>query len=126
MKYKVMLVDDHKLFRKGLRMLIDALNRFEVGGEASNGIEFLSLLDQSKPDVVMLDIAMPEMDGLTFTVTVRQQPNYANVPIMMITTEGGKKDIVEALTRGVTTYVIKPFTPDILKAKMEELIAKCQ
>src|SRR4051812_18773429 len=65
MKHRVILVDDHKLFRKGLRMLIDSLDEFEVIGEASNGREFLALLDErDHPDVVMLDIVMPEIDGI--------------------------------------------------------------
>jgi two-component system chemotaxis response regulator CheY len=121
----ILVVDDSSTMR---RIVINTLARcgFTNITEAGNGVEALAKCAQKQFDCILTDWNMPEMDGLTFTVTIRQQPNYANVPIMMITTEGGKKDIVEALTRGVTTYVVKPFTPDILKAKMDELIAKCQ
>ena len=65
MEYKqVILVDDHTLFRNGLKLLINNTSHFRVAAEASNGKEFLELLDRIVPDVVLLDISMPEMDGI--------------------------------------------------------------
>ncbi len=105
MKYKVMLVDDHKLFRKGLRMLIDTLNRFEVAAEASNGVEFLNLLDQSIPDVVMLDIAMPEMDGIE---AARQALlKYPDLKIITLSMFGEQDYYFKMVDAGVKGFLLK-------------------
>ena len=105
MKYKVMLVDDHKLFRKGLRMLIDALNRFEVAGEASTGVEFLNLLDQGKPDVVMLDIAMPEMDGIEAARLALVK--YPDLKIITLSMFGEQDYYFKMVDAGVKGFLLK-------------------
>jgi len=105
MKYKVMLVDDHKLFRKGLRMLIDALNRFEVAWEASTGVEFLNLLDQGKPDVVMLDIAMPEMDGIEAARLALAK--YPDLRIITLSMFGEQDYYFKMVDAGVKGFLLK-------------------
>ena len=105
MKYKVVLVDDHKLFRKGLRMLIDTLNRFEVAGEASNGVEFLSLLDQGKPDIVMLDIAMPEMDGIEAARLALLK--YPDLKIITLSMFGEQDYYFKMVDAGVKGFLLK-------------------
>lgn len=114
MKYKVMLVDDHKLFRKGLRMLIDALNRFEVGGEASNGVEFLNMLDQSKPDIVMLDIAMPEMDGIEAARLALMK--YPDLRIITLSMFGEQDYYFKMVDAGVKGFLLK--NSDFSEVKM--------
>ncbi|TSA34272.1 MAG: DNA-binding response regulator [Porphyromonadaceae bacterium] len=114
MKYKVMLVDDHKLFRKGLRMLIDALNRFEVGGEASNGVEFLNMLDQSKPDIVMLDIAMPEMDGIEAARLALMK--YPDLKIITLSMFGEQDYYFKMVDAGVKGFLLK--NSDFTEVKM--------
>lgn len=114
MKYKVMLVDDHKLFRKGLRMLIDSLNRFEVGGEASTGVEFLTLLDQSKPDIVMLDIAMPEMDGIEAARLALMK--YPDLKIITLSMFGEQDYYFKMVDAGVKGFLLK--NSDFTEVKM--------
>jgi DNA-binding NarL/FixJ family response regulator len=114
MKYKVMLVDDHKLFRKGLRMLIDALNRFEVAGEASNGIEFLNLLDQGRPDIVMLDIAMPEMDGIEAARLALMK--YPDLKIITLSMFGEQDYYFKMVDAGVKGFLLK--NSDFSEVKM--------
>lgn len=105
MKYKVMLVDDHKLFRKGLRMLIDTLGRFEVAGEASNGVEFLDLIDQNLPDIVMLDIAMPKMDGIE---AARQALlKYPDLKIITLSMFGEQDYYFKMVDAGVKGFLLK-------------------
>ena len=105
MKYKVVLVDDHKLFRKGLRMLIDTLGRFEVAGEASNGIEFLDMIGTSLPDIVMLDIAMPEMDGIE---AARQAlARYPDLKIITLSMFGEQDYYFKMVDAGVKGFLLK-------------------
>jgi two-component system, chemotaxis family, chemotaxis protein CheY len=121
----ILVVDDSGTMR---RIVINTLARcgFTNVSEAGDGLQALAKCGEKQFDCILTDWNMPEMDGLNFVIQLRQKPNYTKVPIMMVTTEGGRNDIVEALTRGVTSYTVKPFTPEILKAKMEELTAKIQ
>jgi DNA-binding NarL/FixJ family response regulator len=105
MKYKVVLVDDHKLFRKGLRMLIDTLSRFEVAGEASNGVEFINMLDQNKPDIVMLDIAMPEMDGIEAARLALLK--YPDLKIITLSMFGEQDYYFKMVDAGVKGFLLK-------------------
>lgn len=105
MKKKVVLVDDHKLFRKGLRMLIDTLSRFEVAGEASNGVEFLNLLDKSQPDIVMLDIAMPEMDGIEAARLALVK--YPDLKIITLSMFGEQDYYFKMVDAGVKGFLLK-------------------
>jgi len=114
MKNKVMLVDDHKLFRKGLRMLIDTLNHFEVSGEASNGLEFLLLLDREQPDVVMLDISMPEMGGIE---AARQAlMKYPDLKIITLSMYGEQDYYFKMVDAGVKGFLLK--NSDFSEVKM--------
>jgi DNA-binding NarL/FixJ family response regulator len=66
-KIRIIITDDHQLFRNGLKILLNAFQEFEVTGEASNGEEFLRILKNTPADVVLMDINMPEMDGIEAT-----------------------------------------------------------
>ena len=72
--------------------------------------------------MIITDWNMPEMDGLTFVKTVRSKEEYKNTPILMVTTEAAKEDILTALRSGVNNYVVKPFTPDTLQEKVNKLL----
>ena len=115
---KVMVVDDSAVMRK---IVIKALTE---GGhtdivEAADGKDALS--KAGDVDVVFTDWNMPVMDGLTFVKEFRKS---SQVPVVMITTEGGQKEVLEAMKSGVTDYIVKPFTPSILVSKLESLIKK--
>ena len=117
----VLVVDDSSTMRRILKQSLGRCGYANVT-EASNGAEALVKCKEQQFGCVLTDWNMPEVDGLELVEKLRQNPGYAKIPIMMVTTEGGKKDVVEALTKGVNDYVVKPFTPDILKAKMESLL----
>ena len=66
-KTRIIIADDHQLFRNGLKMLLESIPEFEIAGEASNGEEFLQVLKNSPADIALMDINMPEMDGIEAT-----------------------------------------------------------
>ena len=79
-------------------------------------------MSKNKVDMIVTDWNMPEMDGLTFVKAVRAKEEYKDLPILMITTEAAKEDILTALRSGVNNYVVKPFTPETLQEKVFKLL----
>ncbi len=114
---KFLIVDDSSTMR---RIIKNSLKRigFEDIIEAGNGREALEIFQEA--DIILTDWNMPEMDGLEFVKNVRTK-NKA-VPILMVTTNAAKDDIVEALKNGVNNYIVKPFTPETLKEKVEAVL----
>jgi len=94
---------------------------FEVA-EAGNGREGLERLRQSGPiDLVLVDWNMPEMDGLAFVRAVRADPTYKSVRLMMVTTENDLSRVAIALEAGANEYVMKPFTEEVMREKLQLL-----
>jgi len=91
--------------------------------EAKDGAEALQLL-QSGDDFGLLvtDWNMPNMNGLELVKKVRSQEEFEDIPIIMVTTEGGKAEVITALKAGVNNYIVKPFTPQVLKEKLEAVL----
>ena len=116
----ILIVDDSSTMRRILRLSLGRIG-FQNVEESPHGVDGLAKAQQKQFDCVITDWNMPEMDGLEMTKKLRQLPNYAQVPIMMVTTEGGKQEVIEALTHGVNSYIVKPFTEDILREKMTKL-----
>ena len=116
---KILIVDDSSTMR---RIIINTLSRIGYTDvvEGENGKSGLEKLGQGGVEMIITDWNMPEMDGLEFVKTVRGQ--NAAIPILMVTTNAAKEDIVEALQAGVNNYVVKPFTPETLKEKIESLL----
>ena len=115
---KVLVVDDSAVMRK---IVIKALTE---GGhtdvvEAGDGKDALSKIGDV--DFILTDWNMPVMDGLTFVKEVRKTKT---TPIVMVTTEGGQKEVLEALKSGVNDYIVKPFTPAVLLGKLESVLKK--
>lgn len=119
----ILVADDSSTMRRILRSTLNRIGYQDIT-EAANGAEALAKAAERTFGCVLTDWNMPEIDGLELTVRLRQKPEYNNVPIMMVTTEGGKQDVLEALTKGVTSYIVKPFTPDVLKQKMDEILGQ--
>ncbi len=112
---KVLIVDDSVVMRKIVtKALMEAGHTDLV--EAADGKEALS--KAGDVDVVLTDWNMPVMDGLTF---VKEFRKGSQVPVVVITTEGGKKEVLEAMKAGVNDYIVKPFTPSVLISKLESL-----
>jgi two-component system chemotaxis response regulator CheY len=117
---RILVVDDSSTMRRILRATLNRIGYMDIT-EAGNGVEAYAKASEQVFDCVLTDWNMPEMDGLELTVRLRAKPEYKGIPIVMVTTEGGKQDVLEALTKGTTSYIVKPFTPEILKQKMDEL-----
>lgn len=102
---KVIIADDHRMFRESLRKILTIEKVVEVLAEASNGIELLELLDQYKPDMILMDIAMPDMDGIEATKkTLGKQPN---VKILALSSFGDEKYYFSMVEAGAKGFVIK-------------------
>jgi len=122
---RFLVVDDSPTMR---RIVINALKTFgytEVV-EAGDGQEGLEMLNNNEIDFVITDWNMPNMSGLDLTKAIRSSDKYKNVPILMVTTRGLKQDIIEALKARVNNYVVKPFTPQVLKEKMDAVLKNTQ
>ena len=113
---KILVVDDSATMR---RIIVNHLNQagYTDLDEASNGVEALSRL--SGVDLILTDWNMPVMDGLTLVKEVRHDPNFSSIPIIMITTEGAREEVLEALRNGVNDYIVKPFSKQIITEKIE-------
>jgi two-component system chemotaxis response regulator CheY len=122
---KILIVDDSITIR---RIITNALKTvgFTDTIEASNGKEALEKLASSKVDFVITDWNMPEMNGLDLIKEIRANPVYSSMPILMITTRGTEHDVVEALQAKVNSYIMKPFTPQELKEKIEGILKTVQ
>lgn len=116
---KILTVDDSSTMR---RIIKNTLNRigYEDVIEAEHGIDGLSKM--AGVELVLTDWNMPEMDGLAFVKALRSNPRFKDIPVIMVTTEAAKKEILEAIKAGVTDYVVKPFTPDTLKDKIQKVL----
>ena len=112
MKIKVFLVDDHHIVKSGLRSELKKTDNIEVIGEASNGIEALAKLDKLTPDVVILDISMPEMNGLVLTERIKKL--YPHLKIIVFTIHDNKSYAAEMVRLGANGYILKDSHPDEL------------
>lgn len=104
-KRKVIIVDDHTLFRNGLRILINTMEDYQVVGEASNGKQFLDLLETDIPDLVLLDINMPVMDGIE-AATIAQRL-YPELKIITLSMYGEEDYYYKMVNAGVKGFVLK-------------------
>ena len=117
---RILIADDHALFRDGLRSLLEA-NDLEVVGEASNGKEAIELAWKHKPDVVLMDLGMPEMDGLEATRQIRAMASH--VPIIALTAYAMPEDREAMLAAGMDDCVVKPITRDRLRDALERALS---
>lgn len=118
---KFLVVDDSTTMR---RIVINSLKSlgYEQIAEAADGKEALLKLTTEGADFVVTDWNMPEMNGLDLTKAIRANSKYAELPILMVTTRAFKEDVVEAMKARVNNYIIKPFTPNGLKEKIEQIL----
>lgn len=121
MAVKVLVVDDSPTMR---RIVSNTLKRigFSETEEAENGQEALTKLSDADFGLIVTDWNMPGMSGLEFVKSVRSSGDYDNMPVLMVTTRSAEDDVKEALQAGANSYIVKPFTPKVLKEKIDSII----
>jgi two-component system, chemotaxis family, chemotaxis protein CheY len=117
---RFLVVDDSATMR---RIIVNSLQRigFTQYVEAADGEEALKLFDNSISCIIS-DWNMPNMSGIDFVRTLRSREDGADVPIIMITTRSVREDIIDAAQAGVNNYIVKPFTPQVLRDKIEHVM----
>ncbi len=106
---RIVLADDHQLLRAGLRLLLTGLPDIEIVGEASDGLEALALCETLRPDIVLMDIAMPRMNGLDALEAIRQRELAQHVIILSML--ASEEHVLRALSLGAAGYVLKDAAP---------------
>jgi two-component system chemotaxis response regulator CheY len=120
---KFLVVDDFSTMRRIVRNLLKELGFTNVD-EAEDGVAALQKLGSSSFDFVVTDWNMPNMDGLTLLQTIRKTPQFKDLPVLMITAEAKKENIIAAAQAGASGYIVKPFTAATLSEKLEKIFDK--
>ncbi len=118
---KVLFVDDSPTMRRIIQNSLNKIGYDDLVG-AENGVEALEKLEDVEVDLIITDWNMPEMNGEQLVVKLREDPKYKDKPILMVTTRGMKEDVITAVKIGVNGYVVKPFTPEVLKKKINDIL----
>jgi two-component system chemotaxis response regulator CheY len=118
---KCLVVDDSATMR---RIVVNALKSigYENVVEAGDGSDALARCDDTV-ELVITDWNMPVMGGLEFVKALRARPHHVKTPILMVTTRSVKEDIMQAVEAGVSGYILKPFTPQVLKEKIDQILS---
>ena len=118
--YNILLVDDHKLFREGLRFVISQLDGYKVVGEASNGKEFLDMIDSLSVDIVLMDISMPGIDGIV--ATTKAMEKYPDLKIIALTMFCDEEYYYKMIQAGVSGYILKESGKEELATALKTVI----
>jgi CheY-like chemotaxis protein len=116
----VLVVDDDELQRKIIAKLLKDENCHLVF--AAGGVEVLSVLRKIRPDLILMDVMMPDMDGLEVVRLMKTVPRLADIPVIMITGKSGKNIVMESLKAGAIDFVVKPFDRDTLLGKVAQVL----
>jgi len=111
-KIRVLLVDDHTVVLKGLAFFLSTQEDLELVGEANNGKEALVKVQEVRPDIVLMDLYMPEMDGIEATACIKKE--YPNVKVLVLTSFSDQAHVLPALKAGASGYILKDVEPDQL------------
>ncbi|WP_200763791.1 chemotaxis response regulator CheY [Nitrosophilus alvini] len=119
---KILVVDDMSTMRRIIKNLLNQLGYKNID-EAEDGQVGLQKLRTKKYDFVVTDWNMPNMTGLEMVQEIRKDPNLKHLPILMVTAEAKKENVIMAIKAGVNNYIVKPFPAEVLKEKMEKIFA---
>ncbi|MFA6543866.1 MAG: response regulator [Limisphaerales bacterium] len=120
MKPKILTVDDSKTIRL---IVAKAFKQFDCDVfEAANGVEGLAVANREKPDIIILDITMPIMDGAETLAKLKSNPDLKNIPVVMLTAEAGRENVLRIAKLGVRDYLVKPFKEDLLVERVGRVI----
>jgi len=118
---RILLAEDHKVMREGLRMVVDRERDMEVVGEADNGLAAIALTQQLRPDVVIMDVSMPELDGLKATEALKRL--VPNAKILILTRHTDSSYVKQLLTSGASGYVLKQSASEDLVRAIQRVAA---
>ena len=122
MALDVLIVDNSAAIRKILqRVLLQTDVALGKVMEAGDGVEALEILKTNKVGLILSDVNMPKMDGLQLLSKIKADPEYRDIPVVMVTTEGSQAKVMEAVTLGAAGYIRKPFTAEQIKEKLTGL-----
>ncbi len=119
-KISILIVDDQPAFREGLRRILEEEEDFDIVDTAADGVEAVNLAKKLKPDVVIMDITMPRMDGLNALKAIKQIDPLARV--IVCSALGQQKLIIDAIKMGAKDFIVKPFEPDRLSAAIQKAL----
>ncbi|MNW47408.1 Transcriptional regulatory protein DegU [compost metagenome] len=118
---RIVIADDQMMIREGLRTILDLEDDMEVVGLANNGVEVCELVEQLRPDLVMMDIQMPEMDGISALKRIKQ--NYPDTHILILTTFLDDHYIVDGLASGANGYILKDMDTDKMLSAIRDTVS---
>jgi DNA-binding NarL/FixJ family response regulator len=118
---RVLLVDDHAILREGIRYLLSASGEVEVVGEAQDGVEALEMVEQLKPDAVLMDIAMPRMNGIEATTELKKR--HPELPVLILSMYDSEEYVVPILKAGASGYVLKRAAAQELVSALKAVMA---
>ena len=124
-KIKILVVDDFSTMRRIIKNLLRDLG-FENTAEADDGLTALPMLQAGGFDMLVTDWNMPGMTGIELLKAVRSDPKLQNLPVLMVTAEAKKEQIVMAAQAGVNGYIVKPFTAQTLKEKIDKIFERIE
>ncbi len=119
-KVRLVVVDDHVLFRRGLISLLTDVPEFQVVGEAGDGRSALAVIESSSPDIILLDVNMPVMDGIQTVQELRERK--CKLPILMLTISQQEDDLLGALSAGANGYLLKDTEPEELRRSINLMV----
>lgn len=114
--YKILIIDDVENNRFVLRDIIQEMGYMPI--LAANGVQALKVLERIRPQLILLDVAMPEMDGYEFCQIIKKDPEKREIPVIFISAFDDPADIVKGFTMGSEDYITKPFIPEVVKARV--------
>lgn len=120
MTVRILTVDDSLTIRKLVRKALSNYN-CEIM-EAPNGVEGLAMANKEKPNLVILDITMPIMDGVEMLERLKKEPELKEIPVIMLTAEGGRDQVTKVVRMGVRDYVVKPFKGEELVDRVKKVV----
>jgi len=122
---KILVIDDFSTMRKVIKNLLKQGGYNNVA-EADDGISALKILRSETIDMIISDWNMPNMNGLDLLKTVRADRELSGTPFLMVTAEGLRDNVVLAVKEGVSNYIVKPFTAEVLNEKIEEILKRTE
>lgn len=119
---RFLIVDDSSTMRRMISNTLNGIGYADIT-MAEDGLDALDKMKQQQFDIILTDWSMPRMNGLEFLKVAQTLEGYQHIPIVMVTAEGGKQEVITAIKEGARDYIVKPFTAQVLKDKIQAIIS---